>query len=174
MDWEHEMYDPCVKSELGGRGIGRAVEESEPALEPYSDTPYSSVCSEQGAGTIGFLLAAYTKQRIEASAAAQERGRNHQRDNPCGSIIEHEHEGTPEYQNISISGTPISAEDRSLTPLRCPTVARYEYMDRNHTGAHSWLSYPLIPTFIFAYSSLLSIPIGMFVNEVHYSKNPSP
>jgi hypothetical protein len=175
VDWEDEMYDPCVKSELDERGIRRAVEESEPALEPYSDTPHSPVCRGQGTAAIGFLAAAYTKQRIEAPTAAQEPERSYQQDTPCGSIIEQEHgEGTPENQDISLSGAPISAEDRSLAPLRCPTVARYDYMNKNHTGAHSWLSYPLIPAFIFTYSSLLYIPIVMFVNETQHSKTPSP
>jgi len=168
VDWEDELYDPCVKSELDGRGVRRAVGEFEPGLEPYSDTPHSSVSRRQG-------TAAYAKQQREASTAAQDPERSHQRDIPRGSIIEQEHgEGALENQDISISGAPISAEDRSPTPLRCPTVARYDYMDKNNTGAHSWLSYPLIPAFIFTYSSILSISMIMFINETRHSKTPSP
>lgn len=175
MDWEDEMYEPCVKSELDLGGGRRSVGELEPRPEPYSDTPHSSVSRGQGTAAVSLLAAAYTKQRREASTAAQEPERSHQRDIPRNSLIEQEHgEGAPENQDISISGTPISAEGRCPTPLRCPTVARYDYMDKNHTGAHSWLSYPLVPAFIFTYSSILSIPMIMFINETRHSKTPSP
>lgn len=175
VDWEDEMYDPCVKSELDGRGKRRAVGEFEPGLEPYSDTPHSSVSRRQGTVAIGLLAAAYAKQQREASTAAQEPERSHQRDIPRDSIIEQEHgQGALENQDISIPGTPISAEDQSPMPLRCPTVARYDYMDKNNTGIHSWLSYPLIPAFIFTYSSILSISMIMFINETRHSKTPSP
>jgi len=175
VDWEDEMYEPCVKSELDRRGVRRAVGEFEPGLEPYSDTPHSSVSCGQGTAAIDLLVAAYAKQRREVLTAAQEPERSHQRNIPRNSIIEQEHgEGAPENQDISISGTPISAEDRSPPALRCPTVARYDYMDKNHIGAHSWLFYPLIPAFIFTYSSILSIPMIMFINETRYSKTPSP
>lgn len=175
VDWEDEMYDPCVKSELDERDLRRAVEESEPALEPYSDTPHSPIYFGQGTATIGFLAAAYTKQRIEASTAVQESERSYLRDIPRGSTVEQDHrEGTLENRDISISDAPIFAEDRSPASLRCPTVARYEYMDKNHTGVHSWLSYPLISACIFTYSSILSIPMIMFVNETQHSKTPSP
>lgn len=174
VDWEDEMYEPCVKSELNGREVRGAVEESEPALEPYSDTPHLPLCRGQERAAIGSLAAAYQKQRVKASTTAQEPERSCPRDTPRGSIIEQEDgEGTLESQDTSISGAPISAEDRSPAPLRCPTVARYDYMDKNHTGAHSWLSYPLIPAFIFTYSSILSIPMVMFINETQHSKTPS-
>lgn len=163
------------KERVGWEGVRRAVREFEPGLEPYSDTPHSSVSRRQGTAAIGLLAAAYAKQQREASTAAQEPERSHQRDIPRGSIIEQDHgEGALENQDISISGAPISAEGRSPTPLRCPTVARYDYMDKNSTGAHSWLSYPLIPAFIFTYSSILSISMIMFINETRHSKTPSP
>lgn len=62
------MYHPCVKSELGGRGIGRTVEE--PELEPYSDTPHFSIHGGQGTVATSFLAAAYAKQQREASMVA--------------------------------------------------------------------------------------------------------
>jgi len=175
VDWGDEMYEPCVKSELERREVRRAVGEFEPGLEPYSDTPHTSVSRGQGTAAIGLLAAAYAKQRREVSTAAQEPERSHQRDIPRDSIMEQEHgEGASENQDISISGTPIPAEDRFLMPVRCPTVARCDYMDKNHTGAHSWLSYPLIPAFIFTYSAILSMPLIMFINETRHSKTPSP
>jgi hypothetical protein len=175
VDWEDELYDPCMKGGSDGRGIRRAIEESEPALEPYSDTPHSPVYHGQGTAAISFLAAAYKKQKIEASTAAQEPERRYQQDTPCCSIIEQEHgEGRPENQDISTSGAPISAEVQSLSPLRCPTVARYDYMKENHTGANSWLFYPLIPAVIFTYSTLLSIPMVIFINETQHTKTPSP
>ncbi|KAH8587178.1 hypothetical protein B0O99DRAFT_698883 [Bisporella sp. PMI_857] len=168
VDWEDEMYDPCVKSELEGR-FRRVAGEFEPGREPYSDTPHSSVSRRQGTAAINYFAVAYAKQRIEASTAAQEPERSHQRDIPRDSIIDQEQgEGAVENQDIT-----ISVGDRSPTPLRCITVARYDYMDKNHTGAHSWLSYPLIPAFIFTYSSILSIPMIMFINETRHSETPS-
>lgn len=174
-DSEDEMYEPCVKSELNRRGLRGAARDSETGLEPYSDTPHSFVSHGQPTAAVGLLANAYAKQRREQSTAGQEPERNQQRILSHNSITEQEHvEGASENQNISISATSISAEDNSLTPLRCPTVARYDYMDKNHTGAHSWLFYPLIPAFLFAYSSIIAIPMIIFINQTKYLETSSP
>lgn len=76
--------------------------------------------------------------------------------------------------NTSESTIPGSTDNQPTSPLRCRTVARFDYMCWDRIGPRSWFSYPLVPVILGIYSTVLFGLVSIFVYENRYLRFPSP
>jgi hypothetical protein len=165
-----EHYEPIIYL-LGNCTASTSSSEGQSvsavaALEPYSDSPPSS--DESRLSSEGHLFKAYTTQRISDPL-------------PTCELDEHLHaqgsgvtetELTPEPRdssapNPSESTTPGSTDNQPTSPLRCRTVARFDYMCQSRIGPHSWLSYPLTLVILGIYSTIL---FGLVANLIYKNR----
>lgn len=77
----------------------------------------------------------------------------------------------PGPSESTVSG---STDNQPTSPLRCRTVARFDYMCRNRIGPHSWLSYPLVAVILGISSTALFATASIIVYENNYRHFPSP
>jgi hypothetical protein len=86
--------------------------------------------------------------------------------------------------------TPLTTDSRGPNPLgavasgptfheqssslRCPTMARFDYMSQTRAGPHSWLSDRLLLMVIGTFSTIILILACIILYEDHFSSLPSP
>lgn len=144
------IFEPIVN--VAAMGLETRNEVGQVA-EPYSDEPAGE------ARVSGCELSdAYTLQQSRSRVPAD------------GPSPEDDVDGTAEQAEQEEETTATAMLTTSpTTTLRCPTVARFDYMPQNHIGFHSYLSYPLIPTILFIYSTYMAILIIVLVYEHAHS-----
>jgi len=77
----------------------------------------------------------------------------------------------PDPSGAAASG-PTLHEQASL--LRCPTVARFDYIYQARAGPHSWLSDRLLLAAMGTYSTIILALVCIILYEDHFSRFPSP
>lgn len=78
------------------------------------------------------------------------------------------------FHSTAISPLPNVEDDRPSHPLRCPTVARLDFMGQHRIGPHSWLTYRIVSLFLTLYSTVLFVVVGMLTYENSYLPLPWP
>jgi hypothetical protein len=177
---DEEHYEPithllgnCTASTSSSRGLSLSVAA---ALEPYSDssTPPSS-SHESHLSSNSHLSKAYIMQGESARLPAYELD---EEDHGQGSEVTGA-EHTPNSRNASSSNLSESTtsgptDNQPASPLRCRTVARFDYMCQDRIGPHSWLSYHLIPVILGTISTVLFGLVAILVFEDSLLADPSP
>jgi hypothetical protein len=173
-----EHYEPTVPS-LGTRTVSasssRQSVSATAALEPYSDSSTSPSFFELQLSSDGYLSKAYAMQWASDPLLTCELDEDL---HGQGSEAT-ETEPTPKPRDSDASNPPESitlgsTHNQRKSPLRCRTVARFDYMCRGRIGPHSWLSYPLIPVILGICSTVLFGLISIFIYENNCLSFPSP
>lgn len=126
-------------------------------IEPYTDDPTMPGGRLNIIVENGYLATAFEEQRECLTAA---------RRSPLNGTSEGTQNVQPRNENISTSGDPnqLLANHEITAPLRCQTIARYEYMPLN-VGPHSWGSFPLIPLVLISYATGMLIVQLLLLRE---------
>lgn len=77
----------------------------------------------------------------------------------------------PNPSGAVTSGPTLHEQSSSL---RCPTMARFDYMSQMRAGPHSWLSDRLLLMVIGTFSTIILILACIILYEDHSSSLPSP
>ena len=144
------------------------------ALEPYSGSFTSSSSYESSLSSDSHLSKAYAMQResdtlstfgLEGGFHGQSPGT--MKTKPTPKPKDH---STLDLSEPIASG---STDNQPTSPLRCRTVARFDYMCQDRIGPHSWLSYLLIPVTLGIWSTVLFGLVSVVIYENNYVKFPS-
>lgn len=176
---DDEHYEPTVPF-LGTRPVSasssrRQSVSSAVALEPYSDSSTSSSSYESHLASDGHLSKAYAMQWASDPLRSYELDEDLHGQGSGATETEH----TPKPKdssapNPSESTTSGSTDNQPTSPLRCRTVARFDYMCQNRIGPHSWMSYPLVPVILGIYSTVLFCLVTILMYEDKRARFPSP
>src|SRR5437762_1685523 len=119
-------------------------------MEPYRDTPTSPSSHDSRLSSDGHLSKAYAIQQV------------------AGPLLNDEGNEGPQPEHV-ISNTSESTTSESpatpTIPLRCPTVAPFDYMCQNRIDPHSWASYLLIPITSGMYNTVFLVLIFVLIYE---------
>jgi len=176
---EEEHYEPIIHSLGSGTTSTPSLEplsqSAGAALEPYSDSSAPSFSHESYLCSNGHLSKVYIIQRDSNRLSTHEMN---EEDYGEGSAVQraalrHDHTDSSSLDlSESTSVAPIDLQ--RAYHLRCPTVARFDYMFQGRIGAHSLVSYPLTPAIL---GTLSTISIGLIVPVIIENSNlakPSP
>jgi hypothetical protein len=173
---DDEHYEPTVPF-LGTRTMSasssrRQSVSSVVALEPYSNSSTSSSSYESHPASDSHLSKAY------AMRWASDPLRSCEDLHGQGSGAT-ETELTPKLKdssapNPSESATSGSTDNQPTSPLRCRTVARFDYMCQNRIGPHSWMSYPLVAVILGIYSTVIFGLTSILIYESKHARFPPP
>ena len=168
---DDEHYEPTIAVLPTDAAAARLSPYSDTAPDSHSASSISLLSSQPQLAPSGHLDAAYSRQpalgtttceRIDdrhtsSSSAAQTR-----LDVEISSAVD----ATGETISSALGGNPTSR-------LRCPTVARFDYMPQGRVGPHSWPSLHIIPVVLGAVSTLIFILLCAFVHENRSARIPS-
>jgi hypothetical protein len=176
---DDERYEPTVPF-LGTRTVSasssrRQSVSSAIALEPFSDSSTSSSSYESHLASDGHLSEAYAMQWASDSLRSYELDEDLHGQGSGATETEPtpkpKDSGTP---NPSESTTSGSTDNRPTPPLRCRTLARFDYMCQSRVGPHSWIFYPLVPVILGIYSTILFGLVSILMYEDKRARFPSP
>lgn len=142
--------------------------EAEPpafALEPLSDSSDRPPSNESS----GHLSTAYKSQQPAIPSPTHD-GSDADRQDHGSRALEAGHTSDP--RSSGSSSEPLGGEP--LAPLRCRTIARFDYVHEGEVGPDSWPFHPVIPVVLGVYNIVLSCMVLSLIVENAYAKLPSP
>jgi hypothetical protein len=176
---DDEHYEPTVPF-LGTRTVSassstRQSVSSAVALEPYSNSSTSPSLYESYLASDSHLSKAYAMRwasdplrscELDEDLHGQGSGATE-----TGPTPKPKDSSAP---NPSESTTSGSTDNEPASPLRCRTVARFDYMCKNRIGPYSWMSYPLVPVVLGIYSTVIFGLTSILIYENKHARFPSP
>ncbi|PSN70920.1 hypothetical protein BS50DRAFT_570350 [Corynespora cassiicola Philippines] len=148
----------------GGGGFEPVVRGLDAVIEEYRDD-----VSEGEEIVEGELERAWREQR--------ERQRNASLIDQEGHVppSEETNEGNEQEQQQNQHGESQSLDPAPAPPyLRCPTLARFDYVPQRHIGLHTWPSLPIFPLVSSIGATIILFPILLFVAANASSRHPAP
>jgi hypothetical protein len=145
------------------------------ALEPYPGSSTSPLSYESHLSLDGHLSNAYAMQFVSGSLPTCRLEEDFHGQGPVTIGTElmpkPRDSGTPNPSKLT---TPGSTNNQSTSPLRCRTLARFDYMCQDRIGPHSWLSDPLVAVILGICSTVLFGLASILLYEHNYARFPSP
>jgi hypothetical protein len=142
-------------------------------LEPYSDDPPSTSVEESSSPLSGHLASAYALQQAISPLRTHAHTQEHDDlgSQPATIPPETELEATV---STAISTTDSTASTSSINqpgaPLRCATIAKFDYMPENRVGPHSWFSYHFATTMLGISSTVVLVLVWQLIYEDKHSR----
>lgn len=154
-----EQYEPTVP----------LLEQADAtALDPYRDDPAITSVDELSSTQSGHLASAYTLQQAISPLLTNVQTQDHDDSSSreATAIPESGHTATV-LTTISPTDTTASTSSASQprTPLRCPTVARFDYMPENRVGPYSWFSYHFATALLVTFSTLVLVLVWKLIYQ---------
>jgi hypothetical protein len=162
-----EEFEPTAKNNW--TTFGRHSQHLVSAIEPYMDDVFVSATGIMVAN--GYLSQAYRKKRLATQDPCSNRAsvRNVETFSQPEAVTDEEEQEQPGNDASNATLTTDVAH-----PLRCQTIARFDYMSQSHSGPHSWFSFPLIPLILSTYATILLVGLPIWIHEDRKYKLRAP